>query len=58
MRADWVLIEYWSEVLRQNRHFYVCSKCSYVLKHSDTVCPNCGSEMSDKVILPQRRMFK
>ena len=58
MKADRVLVEYWSEVLKKDRQFFVCSKCDYPLKHSDTMCPNCGFELSNKVILPQRRKSK
>lgn len=58
MKADRIFVEYWSEILKENRHFFICSKCYYALKESVMVCPNCGSELSHKVMLPKRRKSK
>ena len=53
MRTHWKLVEYWSEVLHKDRHFFICSKCFYTSKSPVIICPNCNSEMSNKIILPK-----
>ena len=56
MRTYWKMVEYWSEVLHKDRHFFICSKCFYASKSPVIVCPNCNSEMSNKIILPKEEL--
>lgn len=58
MKADRIFVERWSEILKEYKHFFICSKCYCTLKESVMICPNCGSELSNKVILPKRGKSK
>lgn len=51
MRPEWKFIEYWSTVLRKNRHFYCCSNCSFTTTYPEECCPKCEKEMYRKIKL-------